>query len=92
MSNLFLLCQKQIQRDPIFALYGFVNYFCGKTLSLYNSVSKSSTYCLGLSLHYLLIEGQQNAKKLVDSCPISIPRWTRQANISDFRWASKNSH
>lgn len=67
MSNLFLLCQKQIRRDPIFALYCFLNYFCGKTLSPYNSVSKSSTYCLELSVHYLLIEDRQNAKKLVDS-------------------------
>jgi len=34
MSNLFLLCQKQIRSDPIFALYIFVNYFCGKKPSV----------------------------------------------------------
>lgn len=51
MSNLFLLCQKQIRSDPIFALYIFCELFLWeKTLSPYNSVSKSSIYCLKLSV------------------------------------------
>lgn len=57
MYNLFLVCQKGIPTDSVFAFYIFlIIIFVKKTSAPYNPVSKASIYCLDLHVHYLILE------------------------------------